>query len=82
MAVDIDFYHEKDEQAFLDKWEAEKGSIEDIDLFYSELAEGVEEAYQAGTVKLGKKFVYQDVVVGYVDYNTFNNLFLFSLAKQ
>ena len=27
MAVDIDFYHEKDEQAFLDKWEAEKAQL-------------------------------------------------------
>lgn len=70
MTVDIDFYHEKDENAFLDKWEAEKGEITDIDQFYQEIALAAKTAYEAGTVNLGKKFVYQDVVVGYVDYNT------------
>lgn len=81
MAVDIDFYHEKDEAAFLDKWEAEKGEITDLDEFYQKMAQALKAGYDAGTVILGKKYVYQDVVVGYVDYNTFNELFLFSSKK-
>lgn len=81
MAVDIDFYREKDEVAFLDRWEAKHGQIEDLDQLYQEIATTVAAGYQAGSVELGKKYVYQEIVVGYVDYNTFNELFLFSAEK-
>lgn len=82
--VDIDFYQDKDEEAFLEAWEEKFGPItnEDIDSLYKKIASDIQEKVQAEEVKLGKKYVYQEVLVGYSDYSAVNNLFLFSQSKR
>ncbi|MCO6016843.1 MULTISPECIES: hypothetical protein [Carnobacterium] len=79
--VDIEFYKEQDEEAFLERWEAKFGEIEDIDVFYQTIATTVQKEYEQNQVKLGNKYVYEGILVGYVDYNTYNNWFLFSSSK-
>ena len=82
--VDIDFYQDKDEIAFLEAWEEKYGSItnDDIEELYQKIASDIQEKIQAEQIKLGKKYVYQDVLVGYYDYSAANNLFLFSQSKN
>ncbi|MEG0553267.1 MAG: hypothetical protein RR439_06155 [Carnobacterium sp.] len=82
--VDIDFYQDKDEEAFLEAWEEKFGPItnEDIDSLYKKIALDIQKKVQDDEVKLGKKYVYQEVLVGYSDYSAVNNLFLFSQSKR
>ncbi|MGB3161604.1 MAG: hypothetical protein WBA84_10195 [Carnobacterium sp.] len=82
--VDIDFYQDKDETAFLEAWEEKFGPItnEEIDILYKKIALDIEEKFKTEQIKLGKKYVYQEVLVGYCDYNTANNLFLFGQSKK
>lgn len=44
--VDIEFYKEQDEEAFLERWEAKFGEIEDIDAFYQTIATTVQKEYE------------------------------------
>lgn len=82
--VDIDFYQDKDEEAFLEAWEEKFGPItnEDIDSLYKKIALDIQKKVQDDEVNLGKKYVYQEVLVGYSDYSAVNNLFLFSQSKR
>lgn len=82
--VDIDFYQDKDEAAFLEAWEVKHGPIDDkdIDDLYQKIALDIQEKVQDKEVKLGESYRYQDVLVGYCDYSSFNNLFLFSQTKK
>lgn len=75
----IDFYRDKDEQAFLDAWEAAHGELseEELDQLYAAIAEAVREAVQEGTHELGKPFVYKNVTVGKSDFNSFHSVYLF-----
>ncbi|MCC5890473.1 MAG: hypothetical protein JJU01_07875 [Alkalibacterium sp.] len=75
----IDFYRDKDEQAFLDAWEAAHGELsdEELDQLYADIAEDIKKAVEAGTHELGKPFIYKDVTVGKSDYNTFHAVYLF-----
>ena len=82
--LDIDFYQDKDEEAFLVAWEAKYGELDEaaIDALYQEIAQDTQQQLKAETHKLGNKYVYQEVFVGYSDYNTFNNLYLFGQSKR
>jgi len=82
--VEIDFYLDSDEEAFLESWENKYGQLdgEQIENLYQAMAQDIEEKYKSGEHKLGKKYVYQDIVVGYSDYSAFNNWFLFSSTKK
>lgn len=82
--VEIDFYNDKDEEVFLNQWEAKYGSLADetIDAMYQEIAHDIQQQIQEGKHKLGNRYVYQEVFVGYSDYNTFNNLYLFSHSRK
>ncbi|MBM6614649.1 hypothetical protein JTF06_07075 [Desemzia sp. RIT804] len=83
-ALDIDFYQDKDEEAFLEAWETKYGELEDsaIDALYQEIAQNVHQQVNTENHKLGDKYFYQQVFVGYSDYNTFNNLYLFTQSKR
>ena len=82
--VDIDFYQEKDEAAFLEAWEAAYGPIlnEKIDELYKKIALDIHEKVQNETIKLGDSYRYKEVLVGYCDYSSFNQLYLFSQTKK
>lgn len=82
--VDIDFYQDKDEVAFLDGWEAKQGSIEDdaIDSLYQEITLDIHQQVQEKQHELGDKYHYREVFVGYSDYNAFNQLYLFSQSPK
>lgn len=82
--VDIDFYQDNDEAAFLEAWEEKFGPItnEGIEELYQKIALDIQDKVQSEQVKLGKKYVYQEVLVGYCDYSTANNLFLFGQSKK
>lgn len=82
--VDIDFYQDKDELAFLEAWEEKFGPItnDEIEELYRKIASDIQKKVQTEQIKLGKKYVYQDVLVGYYDYSAANNLFLFSQSKN
>lgn len=83
-SLDIDFYQDKDENIFLEAWEAKYGELEDsaIETLYQEIAQDIHQQINTEQHKLGKKYVYREVFVGYSDYNTFNNLYLFSQSKR
>lgn len=83
-SVDMDFYHDKDEEAFLNQWEAKHGLLEDeaLDALYLEIAQAIHQQIQEETHELGDRFVYQDVFVGYSDYNAFSQLYLFSQSPK
>ena len=82
--VEIDFYLDSDEEAFLESWENKYGQLNDEQLeeLYHAIAQDIESKHQSGEHQLGKKYVYQDIVVGYSDYSAFNNWFLFSSSKR
>ncbi|WP_211249875.1 hypothetical protein [Carnobacterium funditum] len=82
--VDIDFYQDKDESAFLEAWEEKYGPItnDEIDELYQKIALDIREKVQTEQIKLGKKYMYQEVLVGYCDYSAGNNLFLFGQSKK
>ncbi|WP_277630731.1 hypothetical protein [Atopococcus tabaci] len=82
--IDMDFYRDRDEQAFLEAWEAKNGPVSDdeLDELYLNIAASVDEQVKNGTHKLGEVFVYEGVAVGESDYNTFHQLYLFQEAKE
>lgn len=82
--LDIDFYQDKDEEAFLNRWEAKYGPIEDeaLNSLYESIAQAIHQSVQEETHQLGDKYLYQEVVVGYSDYNAFNQLYLFSQSPK
>lgn len=77
--LSIDFYRDKDEQAFLDAWEASYGELsdEELDKLYAEIASDIKQAVEDGTHELGKPYVYKDITVGKSDFNTFHSVYLF-----
>lgn len=81
--VYIDFYREKDEQAFLDNWQAKYGKLTDdeIDTLYESIADAIDEAVKEETHELGTVFVYKDIAVGKSDFNSFNALYIFEQEK-
>jgi len=82
--AEIDFYLDKDEETFLESWENKYGELNDEQLeeLYQEIAQDIELKYQSGEHQLGKLFSYKGIAVGYSDYSTFNNWFLFSSSKK
>ncbi|MBT2731949.1 MULTISPECIES: hypothetical protein [Carnobacterium] len=82
--VEIEFYLDSDEVTFLESWEDKYGELneEQLEKLYQEIAQDIESKYQSGEHQLGKSFSYKEVKVGYSDYSTFNNWFLFSAAKR
>lgn len=82
--IEIDFYHDKDEDAFLNQWEAKYGPLEDeaLDELYLEIAKDIQQQIEEEKHKLGDKYMYQEVFVGYSDYNAFNQLYLFSQSPK
>ena len=82
--IDIDFYQDKDEDAFLDAWEKKYGELEEseIDALYQAIAEDIHQQVETQEHKLGKKYVYKEVFVGYSDFNNFNRLYLFSQNRN
>ena len=82
--IEIDFYQDKDEDTFLDAWEKKYGELEEseIDALYQAIAEDIHQQVEAQEHKLGKKYVYKEVFVGYSDFNNFNQLYLFSQKKN
>lgn len=77
--LSIDFFRDKDEQAFIDAWESVHGEVsdEELDKLYADIAESITKAVEAGTHELGKPYVYKDVTVGKSDFNTFHSVYLF-----
>ena len=82
--IEIDFYQDKDEDTFLDAWEKKYGELEEseIDALCQAIAEDIHQQVEAQEHKLGKKYVYKEVFVGYSDFNNFNQLYLFSQKKN
>ncbi|WP_407391195.1 hypothetical protein [Carnobacterium jeotgali] len=82
--VAIDFYLDSDEEAFLESWENKYSQLNDEQLeeLYQAIAQDIELKYQSGEHQLGKLFLYKEIAVGYSDYSTFNNWFLFSSSKR
>lgn len=82
--VEIDFYLDSDEEAFLESWENKYSQLNDEQLeeLYQAIAQDIELKYQSGEHQLGKLFLYKEIAVGYSDYSTFNNWFLFSSSKR
>lgn len=82
--IDIDFYQDKDEEAFLTRWEAKYGPLEDetLDALYESIAQDIHQLIQEEKHELGAKYMYQEVAVGYSDYNAFNQLYLFSQSPK
>lgn len=81
---DSDFYQSKDEAAFLDAWETKYGPLDNesnLEKLYQEIALDIHEKIQNHEHKLGDKYYYQDVFVGYSDYSAFNKLYLFSRSE-
>lgn len=78
--VDMDFYKGRDEEAFLEAWEAKHGSVseEELDELYVRIAESIHYAIKNGKHKLGEEFVYEGITVGQSDYNEFHRLYLFT----
>lgn len=81
--VFIDFYREKDEQAFLETWQKAYGKLtdEEIDTLYETIADAIDEAVKSGSHELGSPFVYKDITVGKSDFNTFYSLYIFEQEK-
>ncbi|MCC5894219.1 MAG: hypothetical protein JJU16_02025 [Alkalibacterium sp.] len=77
--VFIDFYREKDEQAFLDMWQSAHGKLSDdeIDALYEEIADAIDAAVKEGSHELGSVFEYKGITVGKSDFNTFYALYIF-----
>jgi len=82
--VMIEFYKGKDEQAFLDRWQAEHGAQSDdqIDELYAAIADAVDEAVKKGEHELGDTFTYEGVEVGQSDFNAFYSLYLFEATEN
>lgn len=82
--VEIEFYLDSDEVTFLESWENKYGELneEQLEKVYQEIAQDIETKYQSGEHQLGKLFLYKEIAVGYSDYSTFNNWFLFSASKK
>ncbi|EXJ23495.1 hypothetical protein ADIAL_1107 [Alkalibacterium sp. AK22] len=79
----IDFYRGKDEQAFMDAWEAAFGKVQedDIDSLYEDIADAIDVAVKNGSHELGEPFIYKGVTVGKSDYNAFHALYIFEQLK-
>lgn len=77
--VFMEFYRGKDEQVFLDAWEAKHGKLseEAIDDLYAAIADEIAEQLKAETHEIGDVFKYKGVAVGKSDYNAFYNLYIF-----
>lgn len=82
--VMIEFYKGKDEQDFLDRWQAEHGSLseEEIDELYADIADAIDEAVKQGEHELGDPFTYEGVQVGRSDFNAFYSLYIFEAIKD
>ena len=82
--TEIDFYLDKDEDAFLEAWETKYGELTDEQLeeLYQEIAQDIEAKYKSGEHQLGEVFSYKGIDVGHSDYSTINNWFLFSYSKR
>ncbi|WP_208560304.1 hypothetical protein [Marinilactibacillus kalidii] len=76
---EIEFYKGKDEERFLQEWEAQNGSLSDDaqDKLYTEIGDEIARQLKTGEHELGKLFVYKGVEVGKSDYNQFYELYLF-----
>lgn len=77
--LSIDFYRDKDEQAFLDAFEASYGELsdEELDKLYDEIALDVKQAVENGTHELGKLYKYKNITVGKSDFNSFHSVYIF-----
>lgn len=75
----IEFYRNKDEEAFLHAWEAKHGvlSEKETDNLYIKIADTIDRQVKEGKHELGDLFEYKEVPVGRSDYNSFYNLYLF-----
>lgn len=82
--VMIEFYKGKDEQAFLDRWQKEHGTLseEQIDELYADIADAIDEAVKKGEHELGETYIYQGVEVGRSDFNAFYSLYIFEATKD
>lgn len=81
--VFIDFYREKDEQAFLEAWQSEHGKLSDdeVDTLYENIADAIDEAVKEESHELGTPFIYENITVGKSDFNTFYSLYIFEQVK-
>lgn len=77
--LSIDFFRDKDEQAFIDAWESVHGEVTDaeLDKLYVDIAVDIKQAVEEGTHELGTPYAYKDVTVGKSDFNTFHSIYLF-----
>lgn len=78
--LSIDFYRDRDENAFLTAYEEKYGELTDdqLDELYQTIAQTIHEEIKAGTHELGDPFYYQDVLVGESDFNQMHALYLFT----
>ncbi|WP_027108274.1 hypothetical protein [Lacticigenium naphthae] len=79
----IDFYRDRDEKDFLERWEEQHGELseEELDDLYEEIGKTIHELYTQKEIILGTNFEYKKVLVGEVDYNRFYNIYLFQEPK-
>ncbi|WP_423188478.1 hypothetical protein ACO1PF_07645 [Alkalibacterium sp. f15] len=82
--VMIEFYKEKDEQAFLDVWQEKYGQLTDdeIDQLYADIADAIDAAIKEGEHRLGQPYEYKDVLIGKSDFNSFHSLYIFEAIKD
>lgn len=75
----IDFYRDRDEQNFLDRYEQKHGTLSDdvIDELYATIADSIEADIENNHHKIGDPYYYNDILVGKSDYNQIQNLYLF-----
>ena len=80
---EIDFYRDRDEEAFLDAYEEKYGPLSDEEwtTVYEEIGQEIDRQVKEGIHELGDSFTYRDVLVGYSDLNEGYSLYLFSMDK-
>lgn len=78
--IEIDFYKERDEEAFLKAYEEVYGELTEDDFYtlYASIALDIHDKVNKGTHELGKEYIYRDVLVGKSDFNESHGLYLFT----
>lgn len=78
--LNIDFYRDRDEDTFLQAYETAYGELteDQIDALYEDIARAISKEIDEGTHRLGKPFLYKDVLVGTSDFSQTHSLYLFT----
>lgn len=77
---EIEFYKESEEEAFLQAYENQYGELTDeqVETLFAQMAADIHQQVTEGTHRLGKPYVYEDILVGKSDFNEAYGMYLFS----